>query len=193
MKTGQTNFQTTEMLALLGAVALFIGLPTVSVLGEDNCFDSPAYEGVNGLPLETSQIYPSSKGDTVVNDMDCMPGEGPKVLIGYWDVGTTQPDANPCVGEPMMKIAYPVAFGSEKCYCWKHWVAGEEDPHENSAKNFSCGAESFKLTQWTNLTCSDDAENIDHKTAWTSKCCQDAPDNLYSQVLNMSGCNQEQE
>ncbi len=54
-----------------------------------------------------------------------------------------------------------------------------------------CGADSFKLTQWTNLTCGGDAENIDHKTAWTTKCCQDAPDNLYAQVLNFSGCEQE--
>lgn len=191
---------------LLAAVALVFGTrlsaaadeaqtSKVSVIGEDNCFDSPAYHGVNALPLVTSQIFPTATGDTVVNDMDCMPGEGPKVLVGYWDVGVSRPHENPCVGEPMMKIAYPVAFGSDRCFCWKHWVScngreqePHENPHKNSAKEFACGADHFKLTQWTNLTCSDDAENIDHKTVWTSKCCQDAPGNLYAQVLNLSGC-----
>jgi hypothetical protein len=179
------------------------------------CYDVPAYNGINSVPIITSQILPSlSSSDTVTNDKESPLGEGPHVVIGYWEQTkdyTPNPDDNPCSGEPTMKIAYPVdAKQTGGCYSWKHWTS-RDSFNGNSAKLFSCSTKeskkdkqlnnnSFTFTQWTSLTCSNDDTSPqgdsgivpnpegNQKTAWTKKCCQDMPKNLYSQVLNYDGC-----
>lgn len=163
---------------------------------EDECVVEPVYGGINALPPVTSQIYPTEPGNTVVNDMTCLPGKGPVVVVGSWPHAkgyTPKPGENPCEGEPAMKIAYPLDYGAEKCYCWKHWVS-KTNLHPNSAKSFTCGADhvSFSFIQWTDLVCGRSGTAIDpkgeKKTLWTKKCCRDSPPEIWSQILNYSGC-----
>ena len=78
----------------------------------------PEYSGINAIPAITMQIHPSTTGDTVVNDAEYPPGEGPKVVVGFWEHPEDYEPAegeNPCAAEPAMKIAYPLAYGSKKC------------------------------------------------------------------------------
>ena len=122
------------------------------------------------------------------------------------------PDEIPCNGDPVMKIAYPVDYGSDKCYSWKHWVAGEvdeagyPDPHPNSATNFSCGADgSFTLEQWTDSSCgAGSGKRGVVKHAWSDRCTLDTefdpsnapnpdPDQEYSAIYSkiLTGCGKE--
>lgn len=160
---------------------------------EGPCYDVPEYDGINAIPAMTMQVHPSSGGDTVVNDAEYPPGPGPQIVVGFWEHPEDyEPDENdknpnPCAGEPVMKIAYPLNYGSQKCFGWKHWAPPGDDLHENSAKNFSCDAGVFNYTQWTTMTCEGTAMNAGtDKSASRRKCCRDKPPTLYSQIL--SGC-----
>ncbi len=200
------------LLLTLG-LTLFCGpLPAAAqdAVGADNCYDVPEYGGINAIPAVTMQIHPSGQGrafcdgdsccsvtrDTVVNDEEYPPGEGRQVVVGFWEhQGDYQPKdgENPCDGEPTMKIAYPLDYGAEKCYGWKHWVLcshGNEDLHPNSAKDFSCDEDGvFHYTQWTTMTCEGSEEvgaEGTRKSAAPTRCCQDMPPTIWSQIL--SGC-----
>jgi hypothetical protein len=182
-------------LPLAFLLALAPGLsPAFPAMAMGPCVDVPVYGGQNAAPLVTSQIYPSTTGDTVVNDLECMPGSGRQVLVGSWEHPESyqpKPGENPCAGEPTMKIAYPVDFGATRCFCWKHWKS-RTDLHSNSASDFACGAGSFQYAQWhTDLVCGKSASPPppgEPKGVYTKKCCQDTPPTIWSQVLNFSGC-----
>lgn len=169
---------------------------------EEDCFSpSPEYQGIHAVPPVTLQIYPSVNGDTVLNDAEHPPGAGRQVVVGYWEFDADRAeDVNPCVGEPTMKIAYPVDFGP-KCFAWKHWVkTSSEDGtagvelHENSAQNFACTPEGdLTLDQWVDtMVCENPNRAAKTKTAHRTACCMDTPappggtTAIYSQIL--SGC-----
>ncbi|MCG8455604.1 MAG: hypothetical protein MI919_04930 [Holophagales bacterium] len=182
------------LVSLLALLAL--GPPALGDEVEGPCIDVPEYQGLNAIPPITHQIMPSSTGDTIVNDAEHPPGEGPKVVVGFWahhEAGyEPAPGENPCAGEPTMKIAYPIEYGSERCYGWKHWD-GDAKLHENSAKDFSCdGVGTFHYRQWTTMTCEGGervGEEGTKKSASRSRCCRDRPPELWSLVL--SGCGKE--
>ena len=154
------------------------------------------YNEVNALPAVSMQVRPSLGGDTITNDVEYPPGDGRKVVVGFWE----HPDGyvplegeNPCDGEPTMKIAYPLDYGSEKCYAWNHFTTADGDePHENSAKNFSCKDGVFHYTQWTTMTC-EGSEAVGPKgtakDAAIGKCARDQPPYIWSQIL--AGCGKE--
>ena len=185
---------------LITALFLLCGsLGTAARAEDEDCFPSPEYQGINAVPAATMQIFPSAGGDTVNNDALYPQGNGPHVVIGYWEhIG--EPDENPCVGEPTMKIAYPVDYGSKECFGWNHWVVEqpdcegcepEIDLHENSAKNFSCetgGA--FVLDQWVDtMKCEPEGKPRKTKIAYRDQCCLDTKGKgsaIYGQIL--SGC-----
>lgn len=188
--------KTTKLHMLLALLVLLACVPLPAMANDaeedDDCYDVPEYNGINAIPAVTMQIHPSSGGDTVGNDAEYPPGSGPQIVVGFWEYpeGFT-PDENdknpnPCAGEPVMKIAYPINYGSKQCYGWKHWAPGN-DLHENSAMNFSCDDDVFNYTQWTTMTCDPNVENQGtRKSASRTKCCRDMPPTLYSQIL--SGC-----
>lgn len=198
------------------ALAL-VALPSALLAEEEHetCYPVPEYDGINAIPAVTMQIYPSAHGDTVASDAVYPPGEGEKVVVGYWeflgDPGDPESDdfKNPCGGEPLFKIVYPLDFGS-KCFGWRHWVQEEKDgttviePHPNSAHNFSCDeVGSFHLEQWVDTyDCVNDHVTAKPKTAFRTMCCLDTPSPssrpgyegpelpaLYGQL--MTGCGKE--
>ena len=164
---------------------------------EHRCVDVGEYQGINAVPAVTMQILPSSAGDTVTNDAEYPPGKGEKVVVGFWehpedyDPGK---DENPCAGEPTLKIAYPLEYGAETCYGWKHWTSKKNEDgtpsfNENSAKKFSCSDnDELHLTQWTTMDCTRGAMGAGcmNKTASRTHCCRDNPPTIWSQIL--SGC-----
>jgi hypothetical protein len=194
-KLSQSRSANARSLILLFLACLLLGAAGAARAGVgDECVEAPVYGGINALPPVTSTIFPSTNGDAVVNDMTCLLGQGPVVVIGSWDHPTPytpKPGENPCVGEPTMKIAYPMDLPTDKCYCWKHWVS-RVDLHPNSARNFACGDGRFELTQWTDLVCGRSGTAIDpkgeRKALFTKKCCRDSPPQIWSQILNFSGC-----
>lgn len=139
-------------------------------------------------------IRPSLQGDTVTNDARYPPGQGRKVVVGFWEHPEgykPREGGNPCEGEPTMKIAaYPLDYASKKCFGWNHWTPDEEEPlHENSAKNFSCDDGVFRYSQWTTMTCEGDDkfdDKGDSKSASVGKCARDMPTQIWSEIL--SGC-----
>ena len=182
----------------------------------ETSYEAYEYAGINAEPPVTLQIFPSENGDTVVNDALDPPGEGNFVVVGYWEykVKPLPEDEIPCSGEPVMKIAYPVDYGSTSCYAWKHWVLDDVDqagypvPHDNSAKNFSCSADgSFTLEQWTDSSCGRDGTSQAQgvvKHAWTDRCVLDTefdpdrasdpdPNQEYQAVYSklLAGCGKE--
>lgn len=175
------------------------GLP-----GEEFCVPVEPYQGINAVPAFTMQVLPSSGGDTVVNDAEYPPGPEPRVVVGYWEhQDGYEPEEiepgvweNPCAGEPTMKIAYPLPYGSETCFGWKHWVLeddGEFDLHPNSARNMACSEEGdFSFNQWTTMDCTPEGpvgEEGTPKTVHQAMCCRDNPPVIWSLIL--SGCGKE--
>jgi hypothetical protein len=158
------------------------------------------YRGLNAVPAVTMQILPSSHGDTVTNDAEYPPGKGEKIVVGFWEHPEDYepgPGENPCAGEPTLKIAYPLEYGDETCYGWKHWTSEKEDDgtpafNENSAKKFSCGdGGDFRLTQWTTMDCTRGLMGAGcmNKTASRTRCCRDNPPSIWSQIL--AGCGED--
>lgn len=184
-------------------LALGLARPQAAPAADDTsdealCFDVPEYQGINAIPPVTMQIYPSAGGDTVVNDAEAPPGTGALVVVGFWEVGadyTPRPGDNPCQGEPTLKIAYPVDYGTTRCFSWKHWKEGRRglQVNESSANNFSCDTGGgFHHDQWPTLTCNtggQEGETGTPKSAWPKKCCRDVSSTIYSQIL--SGCGKE--
>lgn len=157
------------------------------------------YHGINAVPAVTMQIYPTSSGDTVVNDAEYPASYSPRVVVvGFWNHPEEgyQPEEgeNPCEGEPTMKIAYPLDLASfcdsqepKCCFGWKHWTL--EGLHANSARDFSCVNGVFSYTQWTTMTCHQSMEvgiGGTPKIASPDKCARDMPPQIWSQIL--SGC-----
>lgn len=185
----------TAFVLTLCAISGSFATATDIAVGEDHCYPVPEYDGINAVPAVTMQIHPSTGGDTVVNDAEYPPGTGLMVVVGFWEQPEgyqPAPGENPCAGEPTMKIAYPLAYGTDQCYGWKHWHDGDEglELHENSAKNFSCDDQgTFHYTQWTTMTCEGSEEvgpEGSRKSASPRQCCRDMPPTIYSQIL--SGC-----
>lgn len=180
---------------VLGTCTLVTGKQPDS--GTGPCYEVPEYTGINAIPAMTMQIRPALGGDTVVNDAEYPPGTGPLVVVGFWEHAEEsyqpKPGENPCAGEPTMKIAFPVAYGSERCYGWRHWVKADppDDLHPNSATEFACREGVFSYRQWTTMDCRPDEEVPfgTAKDASPTKCCQDMPRALWSQLL--SGCGKE--
>ncbi len=164
----------------------------VAVVDYRESYRVQEYRGVNAIPAVSMQIFPSIHGDSVTNDAEYPPGKGDKVVVGFWE----HPDGyqpregeNPCDGEPTMKIAYPLEYGSQKCFGWNHWTKDEDPLHENSAKNFSCSDGVFHYNQWTTMTCEGNLQVGDKgtpKSAAIDKCSRDSPPQIWSQIL--SGC-----
>lgn len=99
------------------------------------------------------------------------------VTIAFWSTN------NDCSGNPGSTNRFPVSYGSEQCYTWP----GRSG--ENSATNFSCGANSMSYTQWTTLTCSGGQNPPGtRKTTYTDRCTQDVPPTLYARIVDFSGC-----
>lgn len=154
------------------------------------------YDGPNAVPAVTMQVRPSSGGDTVTNTAEYSPGDGAKVVVGYWEHpdGIDYTKENPCAGEPTPKIAYPIDYGSQKCYAWEHWAfskVGDSIPgddskyalHENSASRFSCDEKGdLHFTQWTTMTCRLDVPtaNCSTKTISRTLCSRDNPPTIWS-------------
>jgi len=174
-------------LILLASVVL--ALPVLAEDEHADCFPAAEYQGINGVPAVTMQIFPSAHGDTVVSDAEYPPGDGEKIVVGYWEYlgDPGDPDdedfENPCGGEPLAKIVYPLEFGS-KCFGWRHWVQEETedgevmiDEHPNSAHNFKCENEGNPhLEQWADtLDCQRDGASAKARTAFRTMCCLDTP------------------
>ncbi|WP_444996611.1 multicopper oxidase family protein [Aliikangiella sp. IMCC44359] len=144
------------------------------------------HQGINGIPTVTMQIHPTQTGDTVANDSEVPPGKGKLIVVGFWQQtkdSSTQETDNPCAGEPHFKIAFPVEYGNDKCYAWKHWdINGKA--HENSASRFHCKNGKLEYTQWTTYTCSGGINSKGTiKEASITQCKQDIPPELYSKLL----------
>jgi len=165
---------------------------------QHTCVAAPRYRGPNAIPAVTMQILPSSGSDTVTNDAEYPPGKGEKVVVGFWEHPEgyePEEGENPCAGEPVFKIAYPVEYGAKTCYGWKHWTSGNTDGepsfNENSAKKFRCSDDGdFHLTQWTTMDCTPGTMGAGcmNKRVSRTLCCRDNPPTLWSQILSPAPC-----
>lgn len=197
---------------LIAEVLFFLATFPIAAQKDETSYEAYEYAGINAEPAMTMQIYPSASGDTVVNDTLDPPGEEPRVVVGYWEyTEELNPDEIPCNREPTMKIAYPIDYGSKRCYTWKHWVLGDVDeagiptPHYNSAKNFACDDGGFVLEQWIDASCgAGDAARGVVKHAWSDRCTLDTefdpdqvpnpdPDQTYMAIYSkiLRGCGKE--
>lgn len=193
------------LLATTVTLLILIGMPAIALAsdeekpglpGEELCYPVEPYNGINAVPPITMQILPSAGGDTVTNDARYPPGPEPRVVVGFWEHPEPDyepgPNENPCEGEPIMKIAYPLPYGSETCFGWKHWLINEEGElqlNPNSARNLACTDGVFSYNQWTTLDCEPEGpvgEEGTPKKAYIAQCCRDNPPQIWSQIL--SGC-----
>ena len=205
MPTKASNHLARALAVTTAALTLMLATPVTALAGdemkpgppdEELCRDVAPYQGINAVPPITMQIVPSSAGDTVTNDALSPPGPEPRIVVGFWEHPDPDykpgKDENPCQGEPTLKIAYPLSYGSQTCFGWKHWhfdAKGNLELNPNSARNFACTDGVFSYNQWTTLTC-DPAGPVGEegtpKKAYPTQCCRDNPPTIYSQIL--SGC-----